>query len=405
MDHGGLGRRFWTLWSAFGASNLGDGFTLVGYPLLAVSLTDDARLVTAVAAFRFLPFLVVGLPAGVLIDRFDRRKLAIVAQICRSAGLLLVAAAVVGEYATIPLLCGTAFAVGTGEVLIDGGLPAIVRDVVESSALETANSRLRAAETVANAFIGPPIGAAIFVWHPSAPFAVAAAVFGLSIVLLALLGGSYLPDEDPHEDGFVDQIRRGLSYVWNHSILRPLALSVAAFSFAGQASNATLVILVTERLGLSEVQYGLLLAIQSVVAFVVAFMVPWIVKRTSHGWSMRISVIAFSAFGLILGTTGFIPLVVIALMIAGVGDPTWNVVSSTVRQRLVDDHIFGRMMTAYLFIAWSLNPVGAMVAGVMAEAFGPQWVYVMAAAVVGSLLIAARGLFPRVDAAMAEAQR
>ncbi len=75
-----LGRRFWTLWSAFSASNLGDGLTLVGFPLLAITLTDDARLVAVVFAFRFLPFLVVGLPAGVLIDRFDRRHIAMVAR-------------------------------------------------------------------------------------------------------------------------------------------------------------------------------------------------------------------------------------------------------------------------------------------------------------------------------------
>ena len=67
-----LGRRYWTLWSSFTASNLGDGLTLIGLPLLAVTLTDDARLITLVAAFRVLPFLTVGLPAGVIIDRFDR---------------------------------------------------------------------------------------------------------------------------------------------------------------------------------------------------------------------------------------------------------------------------------------------------------------------------------------------
>ncbi|MCP3989119.1 MAG: MFS transporter, partial [Actinomycetia bacterium] len=75
--------------------------------------------------------------------------------------------------------------------------------------------------------------------------------------------------------------------------------------------------------------------------------------------------------------------------------------TNTVRQRLVPDEVFGRMMTAYLFIAWSMNPVGAFAGGVIAERWGAQWVSVMAAAVVGSLLVLGRGLFRAIDEAMA----
>ena len=196
--------------------------------------------------------------------------------------------------------------------------------------------------------------------------------------------------------------RQGLRYVWGHKVLRPLALAVAAFSFSGNAIDAVFVILATERLGLSEVQYGLLLSVDAIAAFAMTFVVTRIVKRTSHGVSMQISVAAFTGYVLLLGLVTSMPLVIVAILLAGVSDPTWNVISSTVRQRLVDDHIFGRMMTAYLFIAWSLQPVGAMIGGLIAERWGPQWVYVMAGAIVGSLLLFARTLFHRIDEAMAE---
>lgn len=403
MFRAGLGRRFWTLWAAFSTSNLGDGLTLVGFPLLAVSLTDDARLVALVAAFRFLPFFTIGLPAGVLIDRFDRRRIAMAAQLLRSLALVAVAAAALADSSSIALLAAAAFVVGVGEVLIDGGLPAIVRDLVESPSLETANARLRASETVTNHFIGPPLGALCFLWHPAAPFLMAIGLYGLGVGLLAALGGSFVPERDVDEGGFFQQIRRGLSYVWGHDVLRPLALAVAAFAFVGEAGNAVLVILATERLGLSEVQYGLLLTVDSVASIAFSFLVTGLVRRTSHGTSMRIAVICYSLQALVLGTAMFIPLIVIAMLLGGVSDPTWNVVSATVRQRLVDDHIFGRMMTAYLFVAWSLQPIGAVAGGVIAEAFGPQWVYVLAGSVVGSLLIWAQPLFRRINAAMAAA--
>ncbi len=400
---GPLGRRFWTLWTAFSASNLGDGLSLVAFPLLAVNLTDDARLITAVAAARVLPFLVVGLPAGVLIDRFDRRRIAMAAQLVRSAVLVGVVAAIFGDAASILLLAVCGFAVGVAEVMIDGGLPAVVRDVVASRQLEVANSRLRASETVTNTFIGPPIGALLFQIDPAIPFISAGALYLASVAALLQLPGSFIADVDPAGEGnFFDQIKKGLRYVWGHRVLRPLAFAVAAFSFSGNAIDGVFVLLATERLGLSEVQYGLLLSVDAIAAFALTFFVTRIVRRTSHGVSMQISVAAFVGYVLLLGLVTSMPLVILAVLLAGVSDPTWNVISATVRQRLVDDHIFGRMMTAYLFIAWSLQPVGAMVGGIIAQRWGPERVYLMAGAIVGSLLLFARPLFRRIDEAMAE---
>ena len=84
MADSALGRPFWTLWTAFTASNLGDGLSLIALPLLAIRLTDDARLVAAVAVFQYLPYLLIGLPAGVVIDRYDRRWIAVIAQSARA---------------------------------------------------------------------------------------------------------------------------------------------------------------------------------------------------------------------------------------------------------------------------------------------------------------------------------
>lgn len=400
LSGGGLGRRFWKLWAAFSSSNLGDGLTLVGFPLLAVSLTDDARLVTLVAAFRFLPFFTIGLPAGVIIDRFDRRQIAMIAQMVRAAALVAIAISVLAEQASIPMLIAGAFVVGVGEVLTDGGLPAVVRDVVRNDDLEVANSRLRASETVANMFIGPPVGAFLFQVHASLPFLGAAMLYLLTVGFLALLPGSFKPDIDPDGGSFLDQMKKGLSYVWHHPVLRPLALAVALFSFFGEAGNSVLVLLVTERLGLSEVQFGLLMTVDAIAAVIMSFLVLRLVKRTSHGTSMKLSVIAYSIQAVLLGFFTLIPVVIIAIVFGGISDPTWNVISATVRQRLVDDQIFGRMMTAYLFIAWSVQPFGAVFGGIIAEAYGPEWVYVCASAAVISLLIWARPLFQRIDEAM-----
>lgn len=392
------------LWSSFTTANLGDGLSLVAFPLLAVSLTDDARLVAFVSMCRFLAFPLLGLPAGVIIDRFDRRRLAVAAQLGRTLAMGAVAALLAADAASIPALAAAAFMVGAGEVITDGGLPAVVRDVVGTQQLEVANSRLTASQTVANVLIGPPLSALAFEVDPALPFILAAALYLITAGLLSSIAGHFRPEQtDVAEDENVrKRMTRGLSYVWSHPVLRPLALAVAAFSFVGEAGNAIFVILVTERIGLSNVQFGLLLTVEAIAAVAVSFLVAGIIARTSHGFSMRLGVVLYTGSALLLGLTAAVPAVILAMVLSGPSHPLWNVVSGTVRQRLVPDAIFGRMMTAYLFIAWGMQPFGALTGGVIAEAFGPQWVFVMSAVVVGSLLVLGRPMYRQVDAALAE---
>lgn len=398
-----LGRRFWSLWAAFTTSNLGDGLSLVAFPLLAINLTDDARLIAAVSMARFLPFLVVGLPAGVILDRSDRRVLAMVAQVGRAVAMGLMALAIVNGSATIALTAAVAFAVGVGEVMVDGGLPALVREVVRSDQLEVANSRFSATQTVSNMFVGPPLGALLFGIDPALVFAVTAAAYVMATVVLTRVPGSFratAEEDDTAENSLRKQMTVGLKYVWGHPVLRPLALTVAAFAFVGEAGNAVHVILVTERFGLSELGYGLIVAVDGVFSVLMSFFVAGLVRRRSHSFSMRFAVVTFVISAWLLGFTTVIAGLVLAAVMGGLSDPSWNVVSGTIRQRLVPDEVFGRMMTAYLFIAWSAQPLGALVGGVIAEAWGSQWVFVMSGTVVASLLVFARPMFRAVDDAM-----
>ncbi len=398
-----LGSRFWSLWAAFTTSNLGDGLSLVAFPLLAINLTDDARLVAVVSMARFLPFLVVGLPAGVILDRSDRRVLAVIAQIGRAAALGVMAWAIIDERATITLAAFVAFAVGVGEVMVDGGLPALVREVVRRDQLEVANSRFSATQTVSNTFVGPPVGALLFGLDPALVFITAAALYLGGTLVLTRVPGSFkaiVEEGDGSKPSLIRQMTVGLKYVWGHPVLRPLALTVAAFAFVGEAGNAVHVILVTERFGLSDFGYGLIVAVDGVFSVIMSFFVAGVVRRWSHTISMRFAVITFVASAWLMGFTTVVAGLVLAAILGGLSDPSWNVVSGTIRQRLVPDEVFGRMMTAYLFIAWSVQPLGALVGGVIAEEWGPQWVFVMSGTVVGSLLFFARPMFRAVDRAM-----
>ena len=103
---------------------------------------------------------------------------------------------------------------------------------------------------------------------------------------------------------------------------------------------------------------------------------------------------------MVLGLTQNVAIAALAVLLAGAGNPAWNVVSTTIRQRLVPDELFGRMMTAYLFIAWGIQPIGAFLGGVVAEAVGVEWVFILHGPVMAALFVAARPLFRAVDEAM-----
>ena len=395
-----LGRPFWTLWTAFTGSNLADGLSLVTLPLLAITLTADVRLIAAVAVFQYLPFLVLGLPAGVIIDRYDRRWIAVVAQVLRATvvgglGLVLLAGDV-----SIQLLLVVAFLIGASEVVTDGGLPALVRDLVHSDRLEVANARLSATQTVSNAFVGPPLGALLFSVSPANPFLLSAGVSLASAVMLGRLPGRYRAAQSTEPTPMRRRLVVGLRYVWAHPVLRPLVIAVGTFSFVGAAGNAVFVVLITERFGIDGVGFGVLMSVDAIASVIMSFFVARLIRRTSHSWSMRLSIVCFVASALLLGLSTVAAVAFVAASINGVSGPTWNIVSSTVRQRLVPDEVFGRMMTAYLFIAWGLRPVGALTGGFVAEAWGARWVPIGSAIVVGSLLVSARPMFRRVDLAM-----
>ncbi len=409
-DTPSLGRPFWTLWTSFAASNLGDGLTAVAFPLLAVSISDDARLVALVSTFRFLPLLLIGLPAGVVLDRYGRRQVVRAAQTARLVALVLLPASALAGSVTIAVLAASAFVVGAGEVFIDGGTPALVRDVTPRDALEVANARLSAAETGANMIIGPLLGALAFAWWDLAPFVATIALFLVAAVTVGLVPVP-APDEvadpaahDPDAGRFTAaQLTGGLRYVWGHPVIRPLALAVALFSFVSSGLQAVYVIRAVDELGLSSFGFGLLLTVGAVAALGVSFLVAGLIRRTSHGTSLQAAVVFFTAGTAVVGVAPVAPVAAVGTAIESASAPMWNVVSGTVRQRLVDDEIFGRMMTAYLFVAWSMQPAGALAAGVVAEAWGADVVFLLAAALVAPLLILGRTLFARIDEAMSTA--
>ena len=199
-----LGRAYWKLWSATAISNLGDGVSAIAYPWLASAVTRSPILIAAAGFASRLPWLIFTLHAGVITDRFDRRKLIVGMDFFR--GLLTVAVGVIvllnhdslpslnelksltdldTNWALYVTLVIASFLFGMAEVLRDNSAQTLMPSVVAEENLEKANGRIWSAESLTNSFIGPPLGSLLFGISIFIPFFFDAVSFFVAVALIA----------------------------------------------------------------------------------------------------------------------------------------------------------------------------------------------------------------------------
>lgn len=158
MSPSKLGPEYWKLWTASTISNLGDGVALVAAPLLAASLTRDPVLVAGLTFAHRLPWLLFTLPSGAVVDRLDRRRVMWTVDAFRASAIGLLGLAVLGGWASLPLMYAVFFSLGTAETLFDNAATSILPAVVPREGLEKANGRLFGAQIVCDDFAGKPLG-------------------------------------------------------------------------------------------------------------------------------------------------------------------------------------------------------------------------------------------------------
>ena len=198
-----LGHDYWKLWSATAISNLGDGVSAIAYPWLASAVTRSPLLIAAAGFASRLPWLIFTLHAGVITDRFDRRKLILAMDSFRGVLTIAVGAVVLLNQDSLPSLneltsitdletnwglyltfVVTAFLFGMAEVLRDNSAQTILPSVVDKENLEKANGRMWSAESLTNSFIGPPLGSLLIGIAIFLPFFFDAGSFFIAVALL-----------------------------------------------------------------------------------------------------------------------------------------------------------------------------------------------------------------------------
>ncbi|PXY31748.1 MFS transporter [Prauserella muralis] len=369
-----LGRDFATLWSANAFTNVADGVGIAAGPLLVASLTDDPTLVGGAAFVQFLPWLLFSLVSGAYVDRLDRRRLLVAVNVLRGLVIGGLAVVVWSGAATIAVVYVAFFLLGTAETLADNASTTLVPMIVDDAALPRANARLIALHSVVNQFAAPPLGAALFTVAEAAPFGLNAVAFLLAAPILAMV--RRVPPVKAERRPLRAEIGEGLRWLWRHQVLRMLATSMCLMNVTMLAAFAILVLYARQRLGTDAVGYGLLLAAMAAGSLLGAMVASRLQARFPDSVLLRTGLVIETLTHVFLALAEVPWVAAVTLVVFGVHGSLWGVVATTWRQRVVPDHLRGRVNSVYLLFSVGGAAIGSLVSGPLADTFGitaPFW--------------------------------
>lgn len=382
--HPGLGGNYRKLFTASVISNLGDGISAVAYPWLASAVTRNPLLIALVAVVQRLPWLLFTLPAGVIVDRRDRRLLMSGANAVRFVLTAAVALAVLVRRDELPapdavaqvvgtdvvlysvLLVATVL-LGTCEVLYDNSAQTFLPALVASADLERANGRLFSAETVANNFLGPPLAGVLLSVGFVLPFLIdavsfaasAALVFGIAVTRRPRSPASASPPE------WRAEIAEGFRWLWRHPVLRTMALSLGALNLLSNVCFNLFVLYAQEVLGTSPTAFAVVTAAPALGGILGGWVASAVVGRLGSGTALRLSVVVMGLTTVAVGIVSSWPAVAALLAVSTFFIVLWNVITVSFRQAVIPEHLLGRVNSVYRFFGWGAIPVGALLGGVL----------------------------------------
>lgn len=391
----GMGRNYWKLWSASVVSNFGDGLSAVAIPWLATAVTRDPVQIALVTFATRIPWLLFSLPAGVITDRLDRRKLVAWMDVLRFAVTLAFSWTVLAWQSDLPtpdqiaggtadlpdngtvlliLLYLMAFLLGTAEVLRDNTAQTLLPSIVPKEKLEKANGRMWGAEVVVNNFVGPPLAGLLLGVAFALPFFIDAGTFAVAAALVFALAGQFAPKGKVTSGRIAwrAEIGEGFRWLWDHHLLRSLAFLLGATNALSAAATAVYVLFAQEILDLDATAFGLLMTGAAVGAVAGSMVAHRASARIGPGTSLFVSL---AGLGACLAAIGLMssPVVVYAVfVIEGFLVVLWNVITVSLRQSIIPDHLLGRVNSVYRFFGWGAISLGTLLGGALV-AVGDTW--------------------------------
>jgi MFS family permease len=392
-------RDFVLLWSGGAVSDLGSAVSTLVLPLIAVQHHASIFQVSLLGVMgRGVPFLLLSLPAGVLVDRVDRRTLMIWSDLGRMAAIASIpVVSLLGEPVSMTQLVLAALVVGSLRVVFDVADQSYLPALLPSESLVDANGKLRAAETFADS-VGPSLGALL-----SGLVGAARAIGADSLSFAASVGSLLLirsreprpePGAGPPRVGFRTAMNQGLRFVFQDAILRRIALATATANTGIALVTAIEVVFLVRSVHSSPTQIGLVLGLGTLggvggsllarrlaralgsarvmwVALVVPAPLVFLMPLAQSGWGVLTYAAGWAAFNASGGV--------------------YNTASLSYRQSVCPPEMRGRMNASIRWLIFGVSPVGALLGGGLGTWFGLRpalWVGASVMALTGLWLVA-----------------
>ncbi|MYY80363.1 MULTISPECIES: MFS transporter [unclassified Streptomyces] len=360
-------------------SALGDSFSFVAIPLLVLHSTGSVVQMGLVTGLTGVASIVTGLFAGVIADRFDRRRLLMLADMARC--LLYALIPLVWLHATPMWLIYTVVPLTGGfAMLFQVTYVTVVPAIVEPGQIIKANAHLYGSYAVAT--VGGPTlaGLVAAAFGPVAAIGIDAATFAVSAAGLLLvklrptprpIGDKGAERERGAERGGVrGEFLAGFRFLWAHPVLRPLTVLLSLFIFLTHGMTDVLIFRIKEDLGHGDGTVGYVLSAGTIGTFLASFLVTRVRKRLGFGTSW-VGAVALAGIAVAcLGLTGSVPVIgaLSATMLLATG--VAGICSMSLRQEVTPGHLLGRVTAAFWTTHYSLGPLGAAAVTAAAAGFG-----------------------------------
>ncbi len=377
---------FLKLWAGQTISQFGSQITILALPLVAAALLNASPLEMGIlSAAEMAPFLLIGLPAGVWVDRRSRRPILIMGDLGRALVLATIPIAYLWGTLAMPHLYAVGFLTGLLTVFFDVAYMAYLPALIERDQLVEGNSKLEVSR--AGAQIAGPGIAGTLIELLSAPMAI---LFdALSFVASAAFIGGIRRPEPPiappaggATNGMRAQIGEGLRYVLGHPLLRPIACTTATSNLFSSASWALYILFAVRELGLEAATIGIIFAIGNVGFLIGAVLAGAAARYLGLGMALVASTVV-DALGRLLiplaAPDAALPLLIVGGLLMGLSSPVYNINQVSLRQAITPSHLQGRMNATIRFLVWGTMPVGALLGGTLGQLAGLRPALLLAA--------------------------
>ena len=362
-------RDYMLLWCGQTVNVIGTQVSQIAYPLLVLALTRSPAQAGFVAAARTVPWLVFALPAGALVDRWNRKR---VMMLC-SAGSGLALASIAVAYAlgmlTIWQIVVVSFVEGTFGLVFGLAESSALLHVVTKEQLPTAVAQQNAQYSVA-ALIGPPLGGALYSISHLLPFLVDSASYIVSAGSLGFIRTQFQRVQDAARRSLLRDIGEGIGWLWRQPLIRYMAFLTGSINFTSGLS--LIIIVLATRQGASAPAIGAIFAVAGVGGICGAVLAPKIQRRLSFGQAIIGLCWFFAASFASFAFARTLPAIALLLLIENLVSPTYDTVQYSYRLALIPDALQGRVNSVFRLVALGTQPLGLALTGILLEYIGAE---------------------------------